>query len=137
MLFAPAFSLQESTHISSTRERTLTFKSLMVNVDTCMSAFYIPRQLSDAMLDYFRQSGSMIPQKFFGKARVTTTYHGYSRRSTIKGFGTNSARNSMIRTDKFGKVSVEKHFLKSESPTVLVSVFECVADPSLQSTGYR
>lgn len=87
----------------------------MVNINACMSAFYVPAErLSDAMVSFHRQShGSTHPQKFFGKIRVTTSYLGYARRSNIKGFGSESAKKTTFRSEELGKITVEKYFQKS------------------------
>ena len=74
-------------------------KSLMVNVNSCMSAFYVPRDMSDALQEFIQQSRGAVPKKFFGNMRVVTTYLGYNRRNTVKTIGPLSARKTIIQTE--------------------------------------
>ncbi|KAL5504882.1 hypothetical protein ACEPAH_7545 [Sanghuangporus vaninii] len=62
-------------------------KSLMVSVNTCMSAFHVPRSMADVLREFMQQSRGAIPQKFFGNMRVVTSYLGYDRRNTVKAIG--------------------------------------------------
>lgn len=93
------------------------FKQLMVNVNICMSAFYVPNsKLSDAMLTFQRESrGASNPNEFYKKIRITTSHLGYRRRSGIKAFGPHTARRTMFQCDEMGgRVSVEQYFQHSK-----------------------
>lgn len=68
------------------------------------------------MLEFLRQSqGAVHLQKFFGKMRVTTNYLGYRKRSSIKSFGSATAKKMTSHSEELGKVTVEKYFQKSKS----------------------
>lgn len=97
-------------------------KSLMVNVNSCMSAFYVPRDMSDALQEFIQQSRGAVPKKFFGNMRVVTTYLGYNRRNTVKAIGPLSARKTIIQTEH-GTVSVEDYFRQSELSVSLFGPF--------------
>ncbi|THH04985.1 hypothetical protein EW145_g5129 [Phellinidium pouzarii] len=89
------------------------YKNLMVNVNICMSAFYVPyARLSDAIIKYEQQSrGSSNPHLFYKRVRVTTKHLGYRKKSSIKGFGNQSARKTIFQCDELGgKVNVEQYF---------------------------
>lgn len=89
----------------------------MVNVNVCMSAFYVPcSRVSDAILEFQRSSrGAGYPQVLDGRIRVTTGHLGYRRRSSIKAIGPGSARSTKFQCDELGgKVSVEQYFRDSE-----------------------
>ncbi|KAL5522335.1 hypothetical protein ACEPAF_2192 [Sanghuangporus sanghuang] len=88
------------------------YKNLMINVNVCMSAFYVPyARLSDAILEFQARSRGAIPQELEGRVRVTTTHLGYRKKNPIKAFGAQSARKTMFQCDEFGgKISVEQYF---------------------------
>ncbi|KAH8104896.1 Piwi domain-containing protein [Phellopilus nigrolimitatus] len=89
------------------------YKNLMVNVNVCMSAFYVPNaRLSDAMIKYQQMSyGASNPQRFYKRVRVTTKHLGFRMKSGIKGFGRDTARKTTFQCDELGgKVSVEQYF---------------------------
>ncbi|EJD00490.1 Piwi-domain-containing protein [Fomitiporia mediterranea MF3/22] len=89
------------------------YKSLMVNVNVCMSAFYIPHsKLSDAILEFQRRSrGAGAPRNLDGGVRVTTTHLGYRKKNKLAGFGPHSARKTIFQCDEYGgKISVEQYF---------------------------
>ncbi|KAI5118505.1 hypothetical protein M0805_004005 [Coniferiporia weirii] len=89
------------------------YKKLTINVNVCMSPFYVPYdRLSDAMTQFQQQSrGAGNPQFFYRRVRVTTTHLGYRKTSSIKGFGTLSARKTVFPCEELGgKVSVEQYF---------------------------
>ncbi|KAH8113207.1 Piwi-domain-containing protein [Phellopilus nigrolimitatus] len=89
------------------------YGNLMVNVNVCMGAFYVPNvRLSDAMIKYQQTSyGASNPQSFYRRVRVTTKHLGYRRKSGIKAFGSQSARKTVFQCDELGgMVSVEQYF---------------------------
>ena len=92
------------------------YKSLMVNVKVCMSAFYVPRtRVSDALLEFNRQSrGAGHPQYLDGRIRVATTHLGYRKRNTMRGFASTTARSTTFECEQMGgRVSVERYFRES------------------------
>lgn len=92
------------------------YKQLMVNVNVCMSAFYVPRSsLADALAECLHQSRGGLPNRFYGKCRVTMAHLGYRKRCSIKGFGNLSARKTTFDCEELGgRVSVEQYFKKSK-----------------------
>lgn len=60
-----------------------TYKQLMVNINVCMTAFYVPGNLAQAMLAFLRQSSGGMPQSFADKLKVSTKHLGYTRKHTI------------------------------------------------------
>ena len=94
------------------------FKQLMVNVNACMSAFYVPNsRLSDAIQTFKSASFGAEPNEFYRGIRVTTSYLGYRRRRSIEGFG-KTARRTVFHCDEFGgDISIEEYFRKSEFPS--------------------
>ena len=93
------------------------FKSLMVNVNVCMSAFYSPYEsLADAWLEFSNRSYGANPRSFYKRVRVTTSYLGYNKKHGIKNFGPSTARRTTFDCAELGgKVSVEEYFQKSMS----------------------
>ncbi|KAL5492905.1 hypothetical protein ACEPAI_4353 [Sanghuangporus weigelae] len=87
-------------------------KSLMINVNTCMSAFYVSRSMTDALREFMQQSRGAVPQRFFGNMKVVTSYLGYDRRNTVKAIGPSTARRTKIQSKEFGNITVEEYFLK-------------------------
>ncbi|KAH8109520.1 Piwi-domain-containing protein [Phellopilus nigrolimitatus] len=86
---------------------------LMVNVNVCMGAFYVPNaRLSDAMVKYQQTSyGASNPQRFYRRVKVTTKHLGYRKQVGIKAFGTQSAKKTVFQCDELGgMVSVEQYF---------------------------
>lgn len=93
------------------------FKSLMVNVNVCMSAFYAPKQnLADAILQFSNYSYGASPRSFYRRVRVTTSHLGYTKRHGIKAIGPSTARKTTFDCAELGeKVSVEQYFQRSKS----------------------
>ena len=93
-----------------------TFKQLMVNANVCMTAFYSPGNLGDAMLAFLSETRGAMPQTFADRLKVSTKHMGYTRKYTIFRIMTSNT----ARTEKFdcaelgGRVSVEDFFKRSE-----------------------
>ncbi|OBZ72736.1 Protein argonaute 1B [Grifola frondosa] len=86
------------------------YKQLMVNVNVCMTAFYIPGNLADAMLEFQRRVGGM-PQTFGDKLKVSTTHLGYLRKRSIFRIMNTTASKTMFDCEELGgQVSVEQYF---------------------------
>ena len=92
------------------------YKQLMVNINACMTAFYTPGNLAEAMLAFRRQSNDGMPQSFAENLRVTTKHLGYTRKYMIHRIMTSKT----ARAERFdcaelgGKVTVEEFFKRSE-----------------------
>ncbi|KAJ3482337.1 hypothetical protein NLI96_g7053 [Meripilus lineatus] len=59
------------------------FKELMVNINVCMTAFYVPGNLASAMREFARQSEGDLPIDFMLKMKVIIRYRGYPMKKTI------------------------------------------------------
>ena len=89
-----------------------TVRNLMINVNICTSAFYIP---SEHLSDIMERLGSSSAQ-FLKRVRVTTKHLGYPRKFSIKGFSRNNARDETFDCEELGgKINIEQYFLKSMS----------------------
>jgi hypothetical protein len=97
-----------------------TFKQLMVNVNVCMTAFYTPGNLADAIMAFKRSSMGAMPRKFSQGIKVTTKHLGYKMRKPLKRITDKPANKTFFEHDKYGKVSVEQYFKRG---TFLVSFF--------------
>ncbi|TDL23059.1 Piwi-domain-containing protein [Rickenella mellea] len=88
------------------------YKQLMVNVNVCMSAFYVPRtSFSDAIMAFSRQSQGAIPSSFLAKIKVTTTYQGYRARKKVKAIVNKPASQLTFPCDEYkGQISVANFF---------------------------
>ncbi|KAL6303624.1 Piwi-domain-containing protein [Sparassis latifolia] len=87
-----------------------TYKQLMVNVNVCMTAFYIPGNLADAMIAFNRSSGGM-PNSFTQKLKVSTRHLGYTRKRTVQAVMSTTARQTRFQCDELnGVVTVEQYF---------------------------
>lgn len=96
------------------------YKQLMVNINVCMTAFYTPGNLAQAMMAFQQQSQNGMPQAFANRLKVATRHLGYTKKSTIFKIMTSlTARTARFDCEEFGrKVTVEEFFKLSEySPT--------------------
>ena len=87
-----------------------TYKQLLVNVNVCMTAFYSPGNLADAIMAFDRSSKGGMPQKFAQGIKVTTTHLGYKMRKPLKRITGQPANKTFFEHDTHGKVSVEQYF---------------------------
>jgi len=87
-----------------------TYKQLMVNVNVCMTAFYMPGNLADAIMAFRRTSMGAMPRKFSQGIKVTTTHLGYKMRKPLKKITDKPANKTFFEHDKYGTVSVEQYF---------------------------
>jgi eukaryotic translation initiation factor 2C len=93
------------------------FSQLLVNVNVCMTAFYTPGNLAEAMIQFNRQSKGGMPRDFKSGLKVTTTHLGYKKRKPLRAITSKSARDTTFDCEELGgKVSVEHYFLKSSFP---------------------
>lgn len=91
------------------------YKQLMVNINVCMSAFYTPGKLDEAMLAFQRESAGGMPQSFANRLKVSTKHLGYTRKYTIFRIMTGkTAQNERFNCDELnGVVSVESYYQRS------------------------
>ncbi|KZT18189.1 Piwi-domain-containing protein [Neolentinus lepideus HHB14362 ss-1] len=88
-----------------------TYKQLMVNVNVAMTAFYIPGNLAEAMLEFQQNTRGGMPNSFARDVKITTMHLGYKRRYSIKGIGNSTARRTTFPCEELGgTVSVERFF---------------------------
>ncbi|KAI0325766.1 Piwi-domain-containing protein [Cubamyces sp. BRFM 1775] len=88
------------------------YKQLMVNINVCMTAFYTPGNLAQAMMEFTRQTGGAMPQQFADKLKVSTKHLGYTKKHTIAKIMTSlTANRARFPCEELGgEVSVEEFF---------------------------
>ncbi|KAF7305402.1 Argonaute-like protein [Mycena chlorophos] len=105
-----------------------TYKELMVNVNNCMTAFILPGNLADRIMEFNRNShGAMpsLPKAYAKNIKVTTHHLGFKMRKALKAVCTTSARNTFFDCAELGgRISVEQYFdrkykIKLRHPTDL------------------
>lgn len=90
------------------------FKELMVNVGVCMTAFYTPGNLADAMMEFQRKSKGGMPRSFTDKLKVTTRHLGYQQTKPMNKVMSTTARKTTFYCDEYNKeVSIAEFFQKS------------------------
>lgn len=87
------------------------WKQLMVNVNACTTAFYQPRNLAVAMIEFEQSSFGAQASTFVRGVRVKTMHLGYKK--TVKRLARATARQHKFDSGEFGTVSVEQYFKKS------------------------
>ncbi len=93
-----------------------------VNINICMSAFYEPGKLAEALRTFLMGSFEAIPREFMREVKVSTRYLGYKRVMTIQRVVSSSASRQTFNCQEFGGlISVKDYFLKSASQ--FVSIF--------------
>lgn len=91
------------------------YKQLMVNINACMSAFYLPGNLADAMLAFQQNTRGDMPKDFAEGMKVITRHLGYPRKRTITGIlHTPANRTSFDCKELGGVVTVENYFKQSK-----------------------
>ena len=97
------------------------YKQLMVNINVCMTAFYTPGNLAEAMLAFSRQTGAGMPQSFADRLKVSTKHLGYTRKHTIFRIMTSktAAKEKFDCPELGGMITVENFFKRSTSPSIL------------------
>jgi eukaryotic translation initiation factor 2C len=87
-----------------------------VNINICMSAFYEPGKLSDALRSFLVSSFDAIPREFMRKVKVSTRHLGYKRVMTIQRVVSSSASRQTFNCQEFGgHISIKDYFFKSAS----------------------
>lgn len=87
-------------------------KQLMVNVNVCTTAFYVPGNLAESLQSFMNASFSARPNAFCRQVRIKTTHLGY--RKTVSGVHRLNARQHTFDSEEYGKVTVEAYFKKSK-----------------------
>ncbi|KAI0085027.1 argonaute-like protein [Irpex rosettiformis] len=83
-------------------------KQLMVNVSTCIGAFYIPGNLAKILQSFMTASFDATPNSFFRQVRIKVTHFG-DRRAAINHVLSLNARQRSFETE-FGRVMVEDYY---------------------------
>ena len=93
------------------------YKQLTVNVNICMTAFYVPGRLDQRMDEFSQQTRGNIPHSFFERLKVSTKHLGFTRKYTIHRVMTGkTARTERFNCEEFkGMISVEDFFKRSTS----------------------
>ncbi len=87
-----------------------------VNINICMSAFYEPGKLAEALRTFLMGSFEAIPREFMREVKVSTRYLGYKRVMTIQRVVSSSASRQTFNCQEFGGlISVKDYFLRSAS----------------------
>lgn len=107
-----------------------TFRQLMVNVNSCTTAFYRAGNLAEAMLEFLQGGGGRL-SGFVKGIRIQTTHMGHRSKRTIKRIGEKSARQQSFICEEYGNaaITVEQYFLRSMS--CLTRVHRIAFDPSI------
>jgi hypothetical protein len=91
------------------------YKELMVNVNVCMTAFVIPGNLADRLLEFRQNSrGALptLPKAMVKSLKVRTLHLKYTKK--VLAIGNRSARQEVFDcADLGGRVSVEHYFQKT------------------------
>lgn len=92
-----------------------TFKQLMVNINVCMTAFYEPGNLAEAMFAFQRRSKGGMPNSFVERLQVVTHHLPYPKKYTARKIVQTTARRQMIYyNEEKKKVTIEEFFKKSK-----------------------
>ncbi|KAJ2922390.1 hypothetical protein H1R20_g14704, partial [Candolleomyces eurysporus] len=91
---------------------------LMVNVNVCTTAFYIPGNLADAMTNFRNASFGARPAAFVKGVRVQTVHLGYRR--TVKTLSNKTARTHRFKVQEYEdrEMSVEEYFKRKYNRTL-------------------
>ena len=91
------------------------YKELMVNVGVCMTAFYKPGNLAQAIMEFQQRSNGAMLKRFAQKLKVTTNHLGYKQTKPLKEIMSTTANNTFFPCEEFksAKMSVEQYFKKS------------------------
>lgn len=90
------------------------YKELMVNVGVCMTAFYKPGNLADAIMEFQKKSSGGMLHRFAQKLKVTTSHLGYKQTKPLRKIMSTTAKQSTFPCEEFnGEISVEQYFKKS------------------------
>lgn len=93
------------------------FKQLMVNVNVCTTAFYVPGNLATSMAAFSEASFGAKINGFVKGIRVRATHLGYCK--TVKAVSKHTSRTYKFKCDEMGgrQVTVEEYFRQSTRPS--------------------
>ncbi|KAI6005356.1 Piwi domain-containing protein [Pisolithus marmoratus] len=96
------------------------YKELMVNVGVCMTPFYEPGNLADAIMQFQGRSQGAVPQRFIQRLKVTTTHLGYKSTKAIYKIASTPASKTFFPCDEFKnpKMSVKDYFKRKYNITL-------------------
>ncbi|KAH7911489.1 ribonuclease H-like domain-containing protein [Hygrophoropsis aurantiaca] len=84
-------------------------RQLMVNVNVCTTAFYVPGNLANAMMTFAKSSFGARMTVFAKNVRIKATHLGY--RKTVKAVASMNAKQYRFQCDELGgQVTVEQYF---------------------------
>ncbi|KAK7682059.1 hypothetical protein QCA50_015023 [Cerrena zonata] len=86
------------------------YKQLMVNINVCMSAFYLPGNLADAMLAFQERTSGGMPTEFAEGLKVITRHLGYPRKRTITAIARTPASRTKFKLNGTQEVTVAEYF---------------------------
>ncbi|CCL98880.1 uncharacterized protein FIBRA_00887 [Fibroporia radiculosa] len=87
------------------------YKQLVVNVNGCMSAFYYPGNMANALQCFEQRTSGGMSKEFVGHLKVSMDYLGYTRKKKVFRIGNNSASRTRINCSEFGKsMTVQEYF---------------------------
>ncbi|EIN14516.1 argonaute-like protein [Punctularia strigosozonata HHB-11173 SS5] len=93
------------------------YKQLMVNVNVCTTAFYIPGNLADSMITFGNSTFGANMKGFVKGVRVKATHLGY--RKTVKTIVNKTPRQHAFDcADLGGRVTVEQYFQRKYGITL-------------------
>ncbi|KAG8933796.1 hypothetical protein FRC01_007042, partial [Tulasnella sp. 417] len=89
-----------------------TFRQLMVNVNSCTTAFYKEGNLAEAMLEFMRSGGATRLPSYAKGVRVQTSHLGFRQKKTIRRIGEFCAREQTFICEEYGNatITVEDYF---------------------------
>ncbi|KAH9840184.1 Piwi-domain-containing protein [Rhodofomes roseus] len=95
------------------------YKQLMVNINVCMTAFYTPGNMAEAMLAFMQNSSGGMPKAFAEKLKVSTKHLGYIRKKAIFRLTGQTARQARFDCQELGgMVTVEQYFQRKHAITL-------------------
>ncbi|KIJ59485.1 hypothetical protein HYDPIDRAFT_118463 [Hydnomerulius pinastri MD-312] len=96
------------------------YKELMVNVGVCMTAFYKPGNLADAIQEFGRMSNGAVLRRLAQKLKVTTSHLGYLQTKPLKKIMDTTSKNTFFPCDEFKspKMSVADYFKRKYKKTL-------------------
>ncbi|THH27194.1 hypothetical protein EUX98_g6995 [Antrodiella citrinella] len=91
-------------------------KQLMVNVNVCTTAFYVPGNLAERLQEFMNSSFGARASAFVRGVRIRTTHLGY--RKTVKDVAKVNAKQHSFDAEGMGKVTVEQYFKRKYDITL-------------------
>jgi eukaryotic translation initiation factor 2C len=92
------------------------YKQLMVNVNVCMTPFYVPGNLADAIMSFQKSSMGAMPRRFAQNVIVTTQHLKRKQRKSIYDICDKTAQQQTFHCSDYGEdMSVAQYFQKSGS----------------------